>query len=133
MWCERAAPPLLLADGSSGGTGLWRDCLAIVRNLTLLNTARGSSSTSAGGGTVGGTVTSSADCAGEAAIVRESTALCDQTVVLDGDGVRSALRLAAHPVNAPAKDLLALLESLVLRCTACHGVGAGGKILETLS
>lgn len=41
--------------------------------------------------------------------------LCDRTAVLDGDGVRSALRLAAHPVNAPAAELLGLLESLVLR------------------
>lgn len=48
----------------------------------------------------------------------ESETLCDQTVVLDGKGVRSALRLAAHPVNAPAEELLALLEALVLRCHA---------------
>lgn len=30
--------------------------------------------------------------------------------------MRSALRLAAHPVNAPAEELLGLLEALVLRC-----------------
>lgn len=109
MWCERTAPPLLLAGGSSEGKGLWRDCLAIVRNLTLLNNARG------GGGGGGGTTASADGGSGEDAIVRESTALCDQTVVLDGEGVRSALRLAAHPVNAPAQELLGLLESLVLR------------------
>lgn len=51
VWCERAAPPLLLAGDSSEGDGsgvgvgtkgsLWRDCLVIVRNLTLLNYGRG--------------------------------------------------------------------------------------------
>lgn len=90
---------------------MWRDCLAIVRNLTLLNNARGSSS----GTSATSTSADAVGSGGEDAIARESTALCDQTVVLDGEGVRSALRLAAHPVNAPAKELLGLLESLVLR------------------
>lgn len=123
MWCERAAPPLLQVDGSSEGNGggLWRDCLAIVRNLTLLNNARGSSGGGGGSSGGGGASTSADGSVGEDALVRESTALCDQTVVLDGEGVRSALRLAAHPVNAPAKELLGLLESLVLRCAARHG------------
>ncbi|CAN0463548.1 unnamed protein product, partial [Laminaria digitata] len=109
VWCERAAPPLLLAGDSSdtgGGGGvvrgnLWRDCLAIVRNLTLLSHNRGAG------------LVFSADGQGEEAT--ESATLCDQTVVLDGKGVRSALRLAAHPVNAPAEELLGLLEALVLR------------------
>lgn len=106
VWCERAAPPLLLADDSGEGGSLWRDCLAIVRNLTLLNNTRAS------GGTAG------PDGSAEEAIAKESAALCDNTVVLDGEGMRSALRLAAHPVNAPAKELLGLLESLVLRCAS---------------
>lgn len=118
VWCERAAPPLLLADDSREGKGLWRDCLAIVRNLTLLNNHVRSGSI--GGG--GGGASALADGPGEDATARDSTALCDQTVVLDGEGVRSALRLAAHPVNAPAKELLALLESLVLRCVCGWGV-----------
>lgn len=42
-------------------------------------------------------------------------ALCNATAVLDGEGIRSTLRLAAHPVNAPAQELLELLEKLVLR------------------
>lgn len=52
LWCERAAPSLLLAGesgdvshpvGKTGGSGggLWRDCLEIVRNLTLLNGDQG--------------------------------------------------------------------------------------------
>lgn len=62
VWCERAAPPLLVAgDGSdpdvqpkrAGGDGetrtLWKDCVAIVRNLALL---RDSGPTGSGG--VGG-------------------------------------------------------------------------------
>ncbi|CAN0341373.1 unnamed protein product, partial [Ectocarpus sp. 4 AP-2014] len=110
VWCERAAPPLLLADDSGEGGSLWRDCLAIVRNLTLLNNARASGG--GGGGSAG------PDGSAEEAIAKESAALCDNTVVLDGEGMRSALRLAAHPVNAPAKELLALLESLVLRCAS---------------
>ncbi|CAN0390714.1 unnamed protein product, partial [Ectocarpus fasciculatus] len=124
VWCERAAPPLLLADDSGEGGSLWRDCLAIVRNLTLLNNARVAS-----GGTAGGP-----DGSAEEAIAKESAALCDNTVVLDGEGMRSALRLAAHPVNAPAKELLGLLESLVLRAArsrAMHKVssaGAGGGV-----
>ncbi|CAN0597372.1 unnamed protein product, partial [Ectocarpus sp. 12 AP-2014] len=112
VWCERAAPPLLLADDSGEGGSLWRDCLAIVRNLTLLNNARASGGGGGGGGSAG------PDGSAEEAIAKESAALCDNTVVLDGEGMRSALRLAAHPVNAPAKELLALLESLVLRCAS---------------
>ncbi|CAM9597539.1 unnamed protein product [Ectocarpus sp. 6 AP-2014] len=118
VWCERAAPPLLLADDSGEGGSLWRDCLAIVRNLTLLNNARASG----GGGGAG------PDGSAEEAIAKESAALCDNTVVLDGEGMRSALRLAAHPVNAPAKELLALLESLVLRAArsrVMHKVSGG--------
>ncbi|CAN0110811.1 unnamed protein product, partial [Scytosiphon promiscuus] len=129
VWCERAAPPLLLADDSREGGSLWRDCLAIVRNLTLLNNAR----TRAGGSGGGGAGSSSPqEGLGEDAITRESMALCDNTVVLDGEGVRSALRLAAHPVNAPAKELLGLLESLVLRAArsraAYKGTGGGATM-----
>lgn len=115
MWCERAAPPLLLADDSREAGSLWRDCLAIVRNLTLLNNARDRSGGGGSGGGGGGSSASPQEGPGEDGITKESIALCDNTVVLDGEGVRSALRLAAHPVNAPAKELLGLLESLVLR------------------
>lgn len=96
---------------------MWRDCLAIVRNLTLLNNAWASG----GGGSAG------PDGSAEEAIAKESAALCDNTVVLDGEGMRSALRLAAHPVNAPAKELLALLESLVLRCASSKLGGLVGR------
>lgn len=49
LWCERAAPSLLLAGesgdashrGGKSAGGLWRDCLEIVRNLTLLNGDQG--------------------------------------------------------------------------------------------
>lgn len=41
--------------------------------------------------------------------------LCERTAVLEGEGMRSALRLAEYPVNAPAAELLGLLEDLVLR------------------
>ncbi|CAN0232452.1 unnamed protein product, partial [Hapterophycus canaliculatus] len=126
VWCERAAPPLLLADDSREGGNLWRDCLAIVRNLTLLNNARDRSGGGGGGGGSGSA--SPQESPVEDAITKESMALCDNTVVLDGEGVRSALRLAAHPVNAPAKELLGLLESLVLRAARSRAAykGTGG-------
>lgn len=44
--------------------------------------------------------------------------LCDTTAVLDGEGIRSVLKLVAVPVNAPPQELLSLLETLVLRYVA---------------
>lgn len=49
---------------------------------------------------------------------RDAVALCNATAVLDGEGIRSILRLASHPVNAPVAELLELLEKLVLRCVS---------------
>lgn len=46
---------------------------------------------------------------------REAAALCDNTAVLEGEGIRSMLKLVAQPVNAPPQELLSLLETLVLR------------------
>ncbi|CAM9760248.1 unnamed protein product, partial [Sphacelaria rigidula] len=62
VWCERAAPPLLVAGdrsdqdvqskraGGDGGTrSLWQDCVAIVRNLALLRDSGPVGSGAAGG------------------------------------------------------------------------------------
>ena len=71
LWCERAAPSLLLAgepdrDYSASGDGrrgsLWRDCLTIVRNLTLLN---GNHGVGSGASTGGMTRSVSADSQGD--------------------------------------------------------------------